>query len=87
MKFRLDGSVPMGAAHHQKALIVDDKIAFCGGGDIGPDRWDTVRHQDDDPRRQKSPRMGEDYESRHARMARVDGAAAAARGGRAFHAG
>ena len=80
VKFRLDGSVPVGASHHQKALIVDDRIAFCGGGDIGPDRWDTTAHLDDDPRRQKSPRLGEDYESRHELMALVDGDAATALG-------
>ncbi len=78
VKFRLDGSVPIGASHHQKVLIVDDRLAFCGGGDIGPDRWDTVCHLDDDPRRQKSPHLGEDYESRHELMGLVDGAAALA---------
>ena len=49
VRFRLDGSLPMGACHHQKVLVVDDELAFCGGGDIAPDRWDSAEHLDDDP--------------------------------------
>ena len=41
VRFVLDGKLPFGACHHQKMIIIDDVIAFCGGGDIGPDRWDT----------------------------------------------
>jgi phosphatidylserine/phosphatidylglycerophosphate/cardiolipin synthase-like enzyme len=78
VKFRLDGSLPMGACHHQKVLVVDDEIAFCGGGDIAPDRWDTSLHRDDDLRRRKRP--GQFYESRHETMSVVDGAAARALG-------
>jgi phosphatidylserine/phosphatidylglycerophosphate/cardiolipin synthase-like enzyme len=51
VKFVLDGKLPVGASHHQKLIVIDDAIAFCGGGDIGPDRWDTPQHLDDDPRR------------------------------------
>ena len=80
VKFRLDGSIPFGACHHQKVLVIDDRIAFCGGGDIGPDRWDTTEHLDDDPRRQKSPNKGQDFESRHELMGLVDGDAAVALG-------
>jgi phosphatidylserine/phosphatidylglycerophosphate/cardiolipin synthase-like enzyme len=80
VKFRLDGSLPLGASHHQKALIVDDQIAFCGGGDIGPGRWDTTRHLDDDPRRQESPNQGKNFKSRHEVMGLVDGPAALALG-------
>lgn len=76
--FRLDGSLPMGACHHQKMIIIDDKIAFCGGGDIAPDRWDTPEHLDDDPRRQKT--AGKCFESRHETMSAVDGDAARALG-------
>lgn len=49
--FRLDDSVPLGACHHQKVLVVDDALAFCGGGDIAVDRWDTPGHLDGDRRR------------------------------------
>jgi phosphatidylserine/phosphatidylglycerophosphate/cardiolipin synthase-like enzyme len=38
VKFRLDSAVPLGACHHQKLIVIDDEVAFCGGGDIGPDR-------------------------------------------------
>jgi len=80
VKFVLDGKLPVGACHHQKAIVVDDAIAFCGGGDIGPDRWDTPEHLDDDPRREKTRRDNKDFDSRHEVMGIVDGAAAAALG-------
>ena len=54
VKFVLDGKLPIGACHHQKMIVVDDAIGFCGGGDIGPDRWDTPKHLDEDPRREKT---------------------------------
>lgn len=49
--FRLDMARVIGACHHQKVVVIDDKLAFCGGGDIATDRWDTDQHLDDDPRR------------------------------------
>ncbi len=49
--FRLDRPGPLGACHHQKVVVIDDKIAFVGGGDISTDRWDSCEHLDDDPRR------------------------------------
>ena len=51
VEFRLDTPGPLGACHHQKAIIVDDAVAFCGGGDISVDRWDSEAHIDEDPRR------------------------------------
>lgn len=86
VKLVLDGKLPMGASHHQKAIIVDDAVAFCGGGDIGPDRWDTAAHLDDDPRRERSKRMARnkghpnDFDSRHEVMGVVEGAPARALG-------
>jgi phosphatidylserine/phosphatidylglycerophosphate/cardiolipin synthase-like enzyme len=84
VKFVLDGKLPMGASHHQKAIIIDDAIAFCGGGDIGPDRWDTPQHLDDDPRREKTRRKHghseNDFDSRHEVMGLVEGAPAKALG-------
>jgi phosphatidylserine/phosphatidylglycerophosphate/cardiolipin synthase-like enzyme len=72
----LDGRHPYGACHHQKAIIVDDAVAFCGGADIGRDRWDTPEHLDDDPRRR--PAAGaKSFASRHEVMAVVDGPPAA----------
>ena len=73
VKFVLDGKLPLGACHHQKMIIVDDALAFCGGGDIGRDRWDTDRHLDDDSRREKTPADNKCFDSRHETMALVDG--------------
>ena len=47
IRFVLDGRLPVGASHHQKVVVVDDAVAFCGGCDFGPDRWDTCDHEDD----------------------------------------
>lgn len=78
--FRLDGSLPAGASHHQKAVIVDDAVAFCGSCDIGPDRWDSPEHLNPDPRRAKGARGSACYDCRHEVMAMVDGAPAASLG-------
>lgn len=80
VKFVLDGKLPRGACHHQKSIVIDDAIAFVGGGDIGPDRWDTPEHLDDDPRREKTRRDDACFDSRHEVMGMVDGPAAAAVG-------
>ena len=74
VRFRLDASVPYGACHHQKVLVIDDKVAFCGGGDFCPDRWDTPAHLDEDPRRVMPG--GEHHAPRHEVMMMVDGDAA-----------
>lgn len=39
-----DSTVPSGACHHQKIVIVDDEVAFCGGMDIALKRWDDRDH-------------------------------------------
>ena len=80
VKFVLDGGHPYGACHHQKAIVIDDAMAFCGGTDIGQDRWDTTRHLDDDPGRARPKDHGY-FDARHEVMALVDGPAAAALGG------
>lgn len=48
---RLDSVGVLGACHHQKVVIIDDKVAFCGGGDVSVDRWDEEGHYSGDPRR------------------------------------
>ncbi len=80
VKFVLDGKLPVGASHHQKMIIVDDAVALCGGADFGPDRWDTPKHLDDDPRRKKAKGGKKGFDSRHEVMSIVDGPAAAALG-------
>ena len=78
VKFLLDAKVPFGACHHQKALVVDDVLAFGGGGDIAPDRWDTLDHLDHNPHRHT--RGGGYFPPRHEVMSVFDGPAAAAMG-------
>lgn len=80
VKFVLDGALPVGASHHQKVIIVDDAVAFCGGGDIGPDRWDTADHLDNNPRREKTSHDNKCFDSRHEVMTVVDGPPARALG-------
>jgi phosphatidylserine/phosphatidylglycerophosphate/cardiolipin synthase-like enzyme len=46
---KLDGHHPTGASHHQKIVVIDDCLAFCGGIDMTAGRWDTRAHRDDDP--------------------------------------
>jgi phosphatidylserine/phosphatidylglycerophosphate/cardiolipin synthase-like enzyme len=77
VEFRLDQGLP-GACHHQKVVIIDDAVAFCGGGDISTDRWDTCEHLDGDPRR--SLPSGLIPSPRHEVMAVMDGPAARALG-------
>lgn len=48
---KLDSVHPTGASHHQKIVIIDDCLAFCGGIDMTDDRWDTRAHRDDEPER------------------------------------
>ncbi|MET3780749.1 phosphatidylserine/phosphatidylglycerophosphate/cardiolipin synthase-like enzyme [Brevundimonas sp. 1080] len=80
VSFLLDGSLPLGASHHQKLIVIDDAVAFCGSCDIGPDRWDSPEHLHPDPRRAKSPKGSPCYDCRHEVMAMMDGPAAAALG-------
>lgn len=76
IQYREDGEVPFGACHHQKVVIVDGEIAFCGGADIAVNRWDTLEHQDDDPRRVLPHRAR--HAPRHDVMMLVEGEAAGA---------
>lgn len=76
--FRLDGAHPKGAAHHQKIVVVDDALAFCGGIDMTADRWDTREHRDDDERRRRP--SGRAYGPWHDASTMVDGDVARALG-------
>ncbi|CAN5299384.1 phospholipase D-like domain-containing protein [soil metagenome] len=78
VEFRLDSPGPIGACHHQKVVVIDDKIAFCGGGDVSVDRWDSIEHLDGDPRRCQP--SGLISPPRHETMCVMDGAAARALG-------
>jgi phosphatidylserine/phosphatidylglycerophosphate/cardiolipin synthase-like enzyme len=74
VRFMLDSTIPFGACHHQKVVVIDDKLAFSGGGDISVDRWDTPAHLDEDPRRIMP--SGHYHDPRHEVMMMVDGQAA-----------
>lgn len=80
VRFKLDGKLPVGASHHQKVVIIDDAVAFCGGCDFGPDRWDTCDHEDDNLRRAAKPGVPPCFNPRHEVMSLVDGEAAEALG-------
>ena len=74
-----DSTHPLDASHHQKILVIDDALAFCGGIDITADRWDTRDHKDEDPGR-KRPFTRRAYEPWHDAIMALDGAAASALG-------
>jgi phospholipase D1/2 len=76
IRFCLDEDLPPGASHHQKLVVVDDALAFCGGLDVTIRRWDTAEHRLDDARRVDP--AGAPYRPFHDVQAVVDGAAARA---------
>jgi len=78
LHFKLDRMHPPGSAHHQKIVVIDDVLAFCGGIDMTADRWDTRAHLDDDPRRVRP--SGRTYGPWHDATAAVDDGAARALG-------
>ena len=66
------------ASHHQKVVVIDDELAFCGGIDLTGHRWDTCQHRVEEPLRLNS--SDEPYEPYHEVQAMVDGPSAAALG-------
>jgi phosphatidylserine/phosphatidylglycerophosphate/cardiolipin synthase-like enzyme/uncharacterized membrane protein YdjX (TVP38/TMEM64 family) len=47
----LDSKHPAGACHHEKIVVVDGRLAFCGGIDLTAGRWDRPEHRPDEPAR------------------------------------
>lgn len=78
LHFRLDAAHPPGGSHHQKVVVVDDRVAFLGGFDLTISRWDTPEHRPHDPRRVNPD--GDAYQSFHDVQVVVEGEAAAALG-------
>lgn len=78
VKYRLDGTLPASACHHQKVVVIDGQTALVSGGDVSVDRWDTCEHLDNDPRRRLP--NGRRYPARHEVAMLVDGRAAQALG-------
>jgi phosphatidylserine/phosphatidylglycerophosphate/cardiolipin synthase-like enzyme/uncharacterized membrane protein YdjX (TVP38/TMEM64 family) len=77
LHFELDGRHPVGASHHQKIVVVDNKVAFTGGMDLASGRWDTPEHDPANPGRRDN---GKPYLPHHDVQLMVDGPAAAALG-------
>lgn len=76
--FHLDKHHPPGASHHQKIVVIDDRIAFTGGLDITRCRWDTPAHAPADPRRVDAD--GKPYAPFHDVQVLAEGPVAAALG-------
>ncbi len=74
--FCLDDLLPVGACHHQKLVVIDDAVAFCGGIDLSGRRWDTPDHSPSNPAR-VDPK-GETYPPVHDLQMMVDGEVAGA---------
>ena len=78
LHFQLDNKHPTGASHHQKIVVIDDRIAFVGGLDITRCRWDTAAHAPADPRRVDAD--GKPYGAFHDVQMLVEGPVAQALG-------
>lgn len=76
--FQLDSECPTEGSQHQKVVVIDDKIAFVGGIDLGKHRWDTPAHRPDDKRRTDSD--GNKYPPFHDVQMLVEGDAASVLG-------
>jgi phospholipase D1/2 len=75
--FHYDATHFVGASHHQKIVVIDDAVAFCGGIDLACKRWDTCDHAPNNARRAI---QGLPYPPFHDATMAVDGEAAKALG-------
>lgn len=49
---RLDSKAPtLTSGFHEKIMIIDNQIAFCGGQDLSLGKWDISDHEFDNPSR------------------------------------
>jgi phospholipase D1/2 len=77
VKFGFDDRIPFGGSHHQKIVVIDDHLAFCGGIDLTGHRWDTSEHRIAEPARTSS---GKPYGPYHEVQAMTTGPLATALG-------
>ncbi len=77
VRLRYDDHCPVGASHHQKIVVIDSALAFCGGLDLTLSRWDTSEHRAGDTRRINEG-ASEPYAPFHDTEMAVDGDAARA---------
>ena len=73
--FRYDDTHPLAGSHHQKLVVIDERVAFVGGIDLSSKRWDSTAHAPHDPRRTF---LDAPYPPMHDVMVAVDGEAARA---------
>ena len=78
LHFYLDDKHPVGASHHQKVVVIDDRVAFVGGFDLSKWRWDSSEHKAEEPRRVDP--NGDPYPPFHDIQMAVSGSAAACLG-------
>lgn len=78
IRFGFDDNHPVGGSHHQKIVVVDDALAFCGGIDLTSHRWDTSAHRVNEPARLNA--NGTPYGPYHEVQAMLSGSAAASLG-------
>lgn len=74
---RFDSSHRFGGSHHQKVVVIDDLVGFCGGIDLTRARWDTCEHRADEPHRFQD---GKPYSPVHDVALQVEGETARALG-------
>jgi phospholipase D1/2 len=75
--FRYDNTHPVGGSHHQKVIVIDDRVAFSGGIDLTSRRWDTCDHA---PENSQRVVKGAPYPPFHDLTMAVEGDAARALG-------
>jgi phospholipase D1/2 len=51
IEFKFDDSHVENGSHHQKFVVVDEKLAFLGGIDLCDHRWDNRKHENHNPLR------------------------------------
>ena len=63
---KIDNTSPtLSSAHHEKIIVIDNKIGFCGGFDLSRGKWDTSKHEYNNPRRDRD---SEPWHDIHAMM-------------------
>ena len=51
LRLVLDCAHPATACHHEKIVVLDGRLAFCGGIDLSAGRWDRPEHRPHEPGR------------------------------------
>lgn len=74
VRFAHDAEHPTCASHHQKVVVIDERLAFTGGIDLTLRRWDTSEHRPQEPGR--VDRDGEPYPPFHDVQILIEGEAA-----------